>query len=84
MKGLTLENDGTLELGVGDSVTLPMYIIVGFVQFNQQLQNNDTCYRPSVVKAQCIIGSEKVPDAERNCKYAFDQHMVKLFLVSDI
>ena len=41
--------------------------------FNQQHQNNDTFYRPSVVNAQCLIGSEKFPDAGIFCKYAIDQ-----------
>ena len=43
------------------------------VQFNQQHQNNDTFYRPSVVNAHCIIGSEKFPDAGINCNFAFDK-----------
>ena len=34
-------------------------------QFNQQHQNNDTFYRPNVVNAHCIIGSEKLPDVGR-------------------
>ena len=42
-------------------------------RFNQQHQNNDTLYRPSVVNAQCILGSEKFPDAGRICIYAFDK-----------
>ena len=42
-------------------------------QFNQQRQNNDTFYRPSVVKAQCKIGGEKFPDAGINCNYAMDK-----------
>ena len=42
-------------------------------QFNQQHQNKSTFYRPSVVNAQFIVGSEKFPDAGRNCNYAFDK-----------
>ena len=41
-------------------------------QFNQQHQNNDTYYRPSVVNAQCIIGTEKPLDAGKSCHYAID------------
>ena len=43
-------------------------------QFNQQHQNNGTFYRPSVVKAQCVFGSEKFPDAGINYNYAFDKY----------
>ena len=39
-------------------------------QFNQQHQNIVTYYRPSVVNAQCIIGSDKFPDAGKKCNYA--------------
>ena len=43
-------------------------------QSNQQHQNNDTFYRPSVVKAQCIVGREKLPDAGMNCNFANDKY----------
>ena len=36
-------------------------------QFNQKRQNYDTFYQPSVIKAQCIVGSEKIPDAGIKC-----------------
>ena len=43
-------------------------------QFNQQYQKNDTFYRPSVVNAQCIIGSEKVTDGGIDCIFAIDRY----------
>ena len=43
-------------------------------QFNQQHQNNDTFYRPSVVNAQCNIGIDKFPGAGINFNYAIDKH----------
>ena len=43
-------------------------------QFNRQHQNNDQFYRPSVVKAQCNIGNEKIPDAGKKFKYAIDKN----------
>ena len=43
-------------------------------QFNQQHQNKDTIYRPSVVTAQAINGSEKPPDAGTNCNYAIHKY----------
>ena len=76
MKDVTTENNRTLELGVGDGIDIPVYVIVGFMQgdqFNQQHQNNDTFYRRSVVNAQCTIGSEKFPDAGIKCIYAIDK-----------
>ena len=77
MKDVTIENRWTFELGLGDSIDIPFYVIVEFTQrdhFNQQHQNNDTFYRPSVVNAQCIIGCEKFPDAGINCIYAIDKY----------
>ena len=77
MKDVTTENNWTFELGVGDGIDIPIYVIVGFMQrdqFNQQHQNNDTFYRPSVVNAQSILGSEELPDAGINCNYAFDKY----------
>ena len=77
MKDVTTGNKWTFELGIGDGIDIPVYIIVGFMQrhqFNQQHQNNDTFFRPSVVNAQCIIGSEKFPDAGITYNYALDKY----------
>ena len=55
MKVVTTENNWTFELGVRDGIDIPIYVIIEFMQrdqFNQQHQNNDTFYRPSVVNAQ--------------------------------
>ena len=43
-------------------------------QFNQQHHNNDTFCRPSVVNAQCIVGSEKFPNAGVICSFAIEKH----------
>ena len=75
MKDVTTENSWTFGLRVGGGIDTPIYVIAGFMQrdqFNQQHQNNDTIYRPSVVNAQCIIGSEKIPDADLYCNYGID------------
>ena len=80
VKDVTTENNWTFELFVGDGIDVPIFVIVGFMQkdqFNQQHQNNDTFYRPSVVNVfigQCNIGSEKLPDAGINCDYAIDKY----------
>ena len=77
MKDVTTENIWSFELGVEDGIDVTIYVIAGFVQrdqFIQQHQKNDTFYRPSVVNAQCIIGGEKFPDAGINCIYAIDKY----------
>ena len=77
MKVVTTEKFWTCELGVGDGIDVPIYVIVGFKQkdqFNQQHQYVDVSNRLSVVIAQCIIGSQKFPDAGINCNYAFDKY----------
>ena len=60
MKDVTTEIIWTFELGVGDANDIPLNVIVGLMQrgqFDQQHQNNVTFCRPSVVNAQCIIGT---------------------------
>ena len=76
-KDVTTENIWTFELGVGAGFHIPIYVIVRFMQrdlFNQQHQNNDTFYRPSVVNAQCLTGCENFPDARIHCNYAIDEY----------
>ena len=77
MKDVTTENNWTFDVGVGDGIDIPIYVTVGFMQgdqFNQQHQSNDTFYRPSIVKAKCVVGSGKFPDAGVNCNYAIDKY----------
>ena len=77
MKDVTTENNRTFELGVGDGIDVPIYVIVEFMQrdqFNQQHQINDTFYQPNVANSQCIIGSEIIPAAGINCNYAIDKY----------
>ena len=77
MKDVTTGKIWTFELGVGDGIDKPIYVMVGFMQrdqFSQQHQNNDTFYKPSVVNAQCIVGSENIPDAGNNSNYAIDEN----------
>ena len=77
MKDVTTENNWTFELGVGDGNDIPFHVVVKFMQrdqFNQQHRNNDTIYIPSVVNAQCSIGSEKYPDAGIKCNYGIDKY----------
>ena len=79
-----------MSLDVRDGIDIPIYVIVGFMQRDdviQQHQDNDSFRRPSAVNAQCIIGSHKFPDAEMNCNHAIDKYAQaygKLFPVVDI
>ena len=40
MKDATTENNLTFELGVGDGIDVPIYVIIGFMQRNQFIQQN--------------------------------------------
>ena len=77
MKDVSNERNWTFKFEVGDGIAIPFYVIVGFMQrdqLNQQHQNNDTFYRPSVVNAHCIIGSKKYLGARIDCNYAIDKN----------
>ena len=54
------------ESGTQEGVIVPIWIIVGFQQTDEQNSqnfNNASFYRPPVRSAQCIIGTEKNPDS---------------------
>ena len=77
VKVVTIEKNGTFELGVRNSVDAPLHLIVGFKQrgqFKQQHQNHDTFYRASVVNCQINFGFEKYPDAGKICDYAINNY----------
>ena len=66
MKEVNTQNLWTSELGAQEGINVPIWIIVGFQQSDRQHDqniNNDTFYRPPVISAQCIIGTEKYPDS---------------------
>ena len=65
MKEVNTQNLWSFELGTQEGVNVPIYVIVGFQQQdrqNSQNENNDSFYRPPVISAQCIIGTERYPD----------------------
>ena len=77
VKEVTIDNNWTFELGVGDGIDIHIYVVVKLMQrdqFNQQHQGKDAFYRPSVINAHCIIGSENYTDAGKNCNYAIDNN----------
>ena len=66
MKQVNNQNVWNFELGSHENMNVPIWIITGFQQQDRQDSqnlNNDTFYRLPVVSAQCIIGTEKYPDA---------------------
>ena len=60
-----------------EGMNVPIWIIIGFQQQdrqNSQNLNNDTFCRLPVVSAQCVIGTEKYPDAGILLNYDDDDY----------
>ena len=77
MKEVNTQNLWNFKLGTQESINVPIWIIIGFQQQdrqNSQNENNDTFYRPSVISAQCIIGTEKYPDSSILLNYNDDDY----------
>ena len=68
-----VNNPWNSELGTQVNINVPIRIIIGFQQQDRQDSqnlNNDTFCRLPVVSAQCVIGTEKYPDAGILLNYA--------------
>ena len=77
MKEVNKQNLWTFELGAQEGINVPIWIILGFQQSDRQHDqnlNNDTFYRPPVISAQCIIGTEKNPDSAILLTYDDDDY----------
>ena len=77
MKEINAQNLLTFELGTQEGINVPIWNIVGFQQSDRQHDqnlNNDTFYRPPVIGAQCIIGTEKNPDGAIFLNYIDDDN----------
>ena len=77
MKQVNNQNVWNFELGSQENMNVPIWIIIGFQQQDRQDSqnlNNDTFYRLPVVSAQCIIGTEKYPDAGILLNYDDDDY----------
>ena len=62
MKKVNTQNIWNFELGTQEGLNVPTWINVGFQQSDRQNSQNekkDSFYRPAVMSAQCIIGTEK-------------------------
>ena len=77
MKEVDNQNLRNSELGSHENMNVPIWIIIGFQQRDRQDSqnlNNDTFCRLPVVSAQCIIGTEKYPDAGILLSYDDDDY----------
>ena len=77
MKEVNNQNVWNFELGSHENMNVPIWIIIGFQQGDRQDSqnlNNDTFCRLPVVSAQCIIGTEKYPDAGILLNYDDDDY----------
>ena len=77
MKDVNNQNLWNFELGSHENMNVPIWIIIGFQQRDRQDSqnlNNDTFCRLPVVSAQCIIGTEKYPDAGILLNYDDDDY----------
>ena len=66
MKEVNNQNLWSFELGSQQSMNFTLWILIGFqqqVRQDSQDLNNDIFCRLPVVSAECIIGTEKYPDA---------------------
>ena len=66
MKEVNNQNIWNFELGSQENTNIPIWIVIGFQQQDRQDSqnlNDDTFCRLPVVCAQCVIGTEKYPDA---------------------
>ena len=77
MKEVNNQNLWNFELGSHENMNVPIWIIIGFQQRDRQDSqnlNNDNFCRLPVVSAQCIIGTEKYPDAGILLNYDDDDY----------
>ena len=77
MKEVNNQNLWNFELGSHENMNVPIWIVIGFQQRDRQDSqnlNNDTFCRLPVASAQCIIGTEKYPDAGILLNYDDDDY----------
>ena len=77
LKQVNNQNVWNFELGSQENMNVPIWIIIGLQQQDRQDSqnlNDDTFCRLPVVSAQCIIGTEKYPDAGILLNYDDDDY----------
>ena len=86
MKEVETQNIWSFDLGAGDCISIPIFIIVAFQQRERQQSQilaNGTFYRPPVTSAQCIIGTEKYPDSAILLTYDDDDYSQRYGLIKE-
>ena len=77
MKEVNNQNLWKFELGSHEITNVPIWIVHGFQQLDRQDSQNlniDTFCRLPIVSAQCVIGTEKNPDAGIILNYDDDDY----------
>ena len=77
MQEVNNQNLWRFDLGSEENINVSIWIFIGFQQQDRQDSqnlNNDAFCRLSVVSAQCIIGTEKYPDAGIILNYDDDDY----------
>ena len=77
MNEVNNQNLWNFELGSQENMNVSIWIIIGFQQQDRQdsqIVNNDAFCRLPVVSAQCVIGTEKYPDAGILLNYDDDDY----------
>ena len=77
MNEVNSQNPRNLELDSQESMNVPIWIIIGFQRRDRQVSqnlNNDTFCRLPVVSFQCVIRTEKYPDAGILLNYDDDDY----------
>ena len=77
VKEVNNQNLWIFELGSQENMNVPIWINIGFQQQDRQDSqnlNNDTFCRLPVVSAQCVIGTEKCPNAGTILNYDDDDY----------
>ena len=75
MKEANIQNLWNFELNSQESMNVPIWVILCFRQQDSQDSQNlnkETFCRLPVVSAQCVIGTEKYPDAGKSLNYDDD------------
>ena len=77
MKEVNTQKLRTFELGFQGRSNVPIWIIVGFQQYDRQHDqnlNNDTFVRLPIVSGQVIFGTENYPDSAISLNYNDDDY----------
>ena len=86
MKEVNNQKLWNFELGTQENVNVPIWIIIGFKQQDRQNSHNlnkDTFCGLPVTSCQCIIGTEKYPDAGILLNYDDDDYSRRCYQIKE-